>query len=103
MIGIDTPEVYGGAECLGREASAFTKRELGGREVSVGLDVDTIDRYGRALVYVWLADGTFFNQRIVAEGFAQPMTVPPNVRYSDLFVRTARQAREGNRGLWRLC
>ena len=25
LIGVDTPEVYGGAECFGREASRFVK------------------------------------------------------------------------------
>ncbi len=103
LIGIDTPEVYGGAECLGREASAFTRDVLDGAPVLVDLDVDAIDRYGRALVYVWQMDGTFFNGRIVAEGFALPMTVPPNVRYAELFVQLARDARQAKRGLWGRC
>jgi micrococcal nuclease len=103
LIGVDTPEVYGGAECMGREASAFARRELDGKEVLVAFDVDPVDRYGRALVYVWSADGAFFNERIVAEGFASPMTVPPNVRYAELFVRAARDARAHDRGLWSRC
>jgi micrococcal nuclease len=103
LIGIDTPEVHGGVECLGREASAFTHRVLDGADVLVDFDVDTIDRYQRALVYIWQADGTFFNGRIVAEGLASPYTVPPNARYADLFVRLARHAREANRGLWARC
>ena len=103
LIGIDTPEVHGGVECLGREASAFTKRSLDGREVIVSFDVDTLDRYGRALVYVWETDGTFFNGRIVAEGYAYPYTVPPNVRYAEVFVRLAAAAREAGRGLWARC
>ena len=28
LIGVDTPEVYGGAECYGAAASAFTKGVL---------------------------------------------------------------------------
>ena len=28
LIGVDTPEVFGGRECFGREASAFAKRVL---------------------------------------------------------------------------
>lgn len=103
LIGIDTPEVYGGVECMGREASAYTRQRLDGRDVLVAFDVDPLDRYGRALVYVWEADGGFFNERIVADGFAQPMTVPPNVRYAETFVRAARTAREQGRGLWSRC
>ena len=103
LIGIDTPEVFGGVECLGREASAFTKRVLSGARVLVDFDVGATDRYGRALVYVWEQDGSFFNGRIVSEGLALPLTVPPNVRYAELFVRLAGEAREAERGLWSRC
>jgi len=101
LIGVDTPEVYGQAECYGREASAFVERTvpLGG-EVRYRLGVDERDRYGRALAYVWLPDGRFLNRLLVARGYAQPLTVPPNVEYEDLFVRVARHAREAGSGLW---
>src|SRR3954451_22120022 len=63
LIGIDTPEVYGQQECFGQEASAFAKRELPpGREVTFRLGVESRDRYGRALAYVWLGDGRMFNE-----------------------------------------
>lgn len=103
LIGVDTPEVYGGVECMGREASAYTRTRLDGRDVLVSFDVDPVDRYGRALVYLWEADGSFFNERIVSDGFAMPMTVPPNVRYAETFVDAARRARESGRGLWSRC
>jgi micrococcal nuclease len=103
LIGIDTPEVFGGEECFGRKASDFTKRELDGERVLVDFDVDTVDRYGRALVYVWTSDGSFFNARLVAEGFALQATFPPNVRYVELFTRLARSARADGRGLWESC
>jgi micrococcal nuclease len=28
------------------------------------------------------------------------MTVPPNVKYQDLFLKLQREARDANRGLW---
>jgi micrococcal nuclease len=37
---------------------------------------------------------------LVARGYAQPLTVPPNVEYEDLFVQLAHRAREAHRGLW---
>jgi micrococcal nuclease len=64
------------------------------------LGVEERDRYGRALAYVWLDNGRFLNRMLVARGFAQPLTVPPNVAYEDVFVRAARRARETGRGLW---
>jgi micrococcal nuclease len=103
LIGIDTPEVFGQTECFGRKASDFTKRSLDGKSVLIDFDVDTIDRYGRALVYIWETDGTFFNGRLVAEGYAYQATFPPNVRYVDLFGRLARDARERGLGLWSDC
>jgi micrococcal nuclease len=101
LIGVDTPEVYFGAECYGHEASAFVERILPlGSEVRYRLGVEERDRYGRALAYVWLRDGRFLNRLLVARGYAQPLTVPPNVEYEDLFVRVARRARDAGVGLW---
>jgi micrococcal nuclease len=101
LIGIDTPEVYGEAECFGREASAFVERTVPlGAEVRYRLGVEERDRYGRALEYVGLRDGRLLNRLLVARGYAQPLTVPPNVEYEDLFVRAARRARDAGRGLW---
>ena len=103
LIGIDTPEVFGAAECFGREASEFVERVAPlGSKVRYRLGVDERDRYGRALAYVWLADGRFLNRLLVARGYAQPLTVPPNVEYEDLFVRASRHAREAGRGLFGL-
>jgi micrococcal nuclease len=101
LIGVDTPEVYGGVECYGREASAFTKRVLPpGTPVRYRLGVDPTDRYGRALAYVWLADGRFFNLMLVQRGYAQVLTIPPNVDYADRFREAQRRARQAERGLW---
>jgi micrococcal nuclease len=102
LIGIDTPEVRAGYECFGREATSYVKRVLKSRDVRVDLDVDTVDRYGRTLVYIW-NDTTFVNGSLVADGFAVPMTVPPNVRYADLFADLAARAHEQQRGLWSAC
>jgi micrococcal nuclease len=40
------------------------------------------------------------NAELVRRGFAQVMTVPPNVRHQSLFVRLQREARDAGRGLW---
>ncbi len=101
LIGIDTPEVYGGVECYGREASAYAKRQLDGERVSYTVGREERDRYGRVLVYLWLADGRSFNALLVGRGYAQPLTIPPNDDYADLFVRLSRGARERGVGLWK--
>lgn len=99
LIGIDTPEIHGRTGCYGTQAAGFTRRRLGSREVLVAFDVDVTDRYGRALAYVW-RDGVLFNAELVRDGYAQQLTVPPNVRYAELFRRLVVQARRDGRGLW---
>ena len=100
LIGIDTPEVYGGAECYGREASAYAKRQIEGRRVRYTIGRDDRDRYGRLLVYLWLQDGRSFNAMLVGRGYAQPLTIQPNSDYAEQFTRLARRARERSVGLW---
>jgi micrococcal nuclease len=101
LIGIDTPEVYGRQECFGRQASEFAKRGLPpGKEVSYRLGVESRDRYGRALAYVWLGDGRMFNVLLAERGYAQPLTIPPNVDYADRFRAAASRARQADLGLW---
>jgi micrococcal nuclease len=100
LIGVDTPEVYGGVECYGREASAFTKSVLSGRSVKYRVGPEPRDRYGRALAYVWLQDGRFFNALLAARGYATPLTIPPNDDYAGRFAAAARHARHAERGLW---
>lgn len=103
LIGVDTPEVFGGQECFGREASAFTKRLLRpGLPVGVERDVEERDRYGRTLIYLRLPDGRSLNELLVADGFAVPLTIPPNVRHAERFRELARRARERTAGLWSL-
>ena len=104
MIGIDTPEVYGGVQCYGREASAFAKRLLRpGVRVRYRVGVEERDRYGRLLAYVYLPDGRMFNLLLAQRGYASPLTIPPNVEFADRFVAAARRAREAGRGLWSAC
>ena len=100
LIGTDTPEVHGRRECFGAQASAFAERVLRGRRVRYAIGVQPRDRYGRALVYVWLRDGRLFNELLVAGGYARSLTIAPNVRYASRFRRRAQEARAAGRGLW---
>ena len=101
LIGVDTPEVYGEVECFGRRASEFVEQVVPlGARVRYRLGTEERDRYGRALAYVWLDDGRFLNRLLVARGYAQPLTVPPNVDYAQLFSRAAGRARAAGHGLW---
>jgi micrococcal nuclease len=103
VIGVDTPESVDPNrpdEPYGKEASGFAKHYLDGATVRLAGDVEPRDRYGRMLAYVWLDDGTFWNALLAAEGYAQQLTIPPNVTYADLFRRLVSEARQHDRGLW---
>jgi endonuclease YncB( thermonuclease family) len=103
VIGVDTPESVDPSrpdEPYGEEASEFAKHHLDGETVRLAGDAEPRDRYGRLLAYVWLRDGTFWNALLVAEGYAQQLTIPPNVTYATLFRRLVAEARRNDRGLW---
>ncbi len=105
LIGIDTPETVHPSEpvgCFGPEASAFTKRWLLGVRVRLEFDVERLDRYGRTLAYVWKG-AELFNESILAKGYGQVSTYPPNVKYVDRFLAAQRRAREAGAGLWGGC
>jgi micrococcal nuclease len=41
------------------------------------------------------------NEEIVKAGYANVMTIPPNVKYQDRFLKYYQEARKRKRGLWR--
>lgn len=105
LIGVDTPETVKPntpVQPYGKEASEFTKKSLLEKNVSLEKDVSDTDRYGRLLRYVYLEDGTFYNEMLVREGYARVSTYPPDVKHVDLFLSAERYARENDKGLWGL-
>jgi micrococcal nuclease len=101
-IGVNTPELHHpskGEEPGGRQALDVNRRLVERKAVRLELDVQTRDRHGRLLAYVWVGD-TMVNAELLRLGFAQVMTVPPNVRHQALFTKLQRDARGAGRGLW---
>lgn len=103
LIGVDTPETVAPGrpvEPYGPQASAFAKHWLTGRTLRLAGDAEPRDRYGRLLAYAWLGDGTFWNALLLAEGYAETLTIAPNDTFAGLFARLAAAARTAQRGLW---
>jgi len=105
LIGIDTPETVDPRqpiECFGREASAQAHALLDGQTVFLEEDPsqDSVDQYGRALRYVWMADGRLFNLEMVAQGYAFEYTYDVPYKYQVQFKQAERDAREQQLGLW---
>lgn len=102
LIGIDAPEVSGGAECFGNQATERLKQLIEGREVRLEKDVSETDKYGRLLRFVYVGD-VFVNKTVIEEGYANALTYPPDVREADNFKNLERMARAGRKGLWGTC
>lgn len=101
-IGIDTPEVHGGVEYYGREATTYNKNLVGGKTVWLEIGQEREDKYGRILAYAYLdpAKKSMVNAILAAQGYAEVMTIPPNDKYADLFEKLVNDAKQGNRGQW---
>jgi len=102
LIGIDTPEVYGGVDCYGPEASAATKQLIEGKVVRLVKDVSNTDRYDRLLRYVYVGD-LFVNDWLVRNGYAYASTYPPDVAHSQQLAAAQNEAQAAGRGLWAGC
>jgi micrococcal nuclease len=108
LIGVDTPETKDPNRpvgCFGEEASRFTSTLVPpGTAVRLVGDVEQRDRFNRLLAYVYRrSDGLFVNAELLRRGYAQLLTIPPNVAHTDEFAAIAQQARIGAQGLWASC
>lgn len=104
LIGVNTPESVkpnASVQKYGKEASNFTKKLLEKKRVRLEFDIQERDKYYRLLAYVYLPDGKMVNKILLQEGYAQVMTVPPNVKYQKEFIKLQRKAREEKKGLWK--
>lgn len=117
LIGIDTPEIHFSKKLLkdarksqkdiatirklGAKAASFTSGLCLNKKVRLEYDVEKKDKYNRLLAYVYLKDGTFVNARIIEDGYGQVLTVPPNVKYAELFLKLQKSARENAKGHWK--
>lgn len=103
LIGVDTPETKHpkkAVQYFGKEASAFTKREIEGREVRLAFEWKKKDRYGRTLAYVYRKPDDFFlNAELIKQGYAHAYTRFP-FRYLEEFRRYGQDARKRGVGLW---
>lgn len=102
-IGINTPELHHPqkpVERYAREAKEFNRQLVEGKPVRLEWDAQRRDKYKRLLAYIYLEDGTFVNAELLRQGYAQTLTIPPNVKHADLFIQMEREARQAKRGLW---
>ena len=87
---------------MGREAKAYVNGLVKrGDMITLEFDLQEMDKYGRLLCYVYLSNGKMLNEEIVKAGYANVMTIPPNVKYKERFLEAYREAEENKMGLWK--
>lgn len=103
-IGVNTPEIAHAdqkAEPFGYEAKYFNKELVFPKRVRLEFDKQRYDRYGRLLAYVFLADGTFVNAKLIEAGYGFYLYREPNVRYGKRLIACQRKAMSASKGIWR--
>jgi micrococcal nuclease len=104
-IGVDTPESVkpnAPVDCFGHEASNYNKRLVAGKTVRLVADREAQDKYGRSLAFVYVG-GSLINAKLIANGFARTLEIPPNTSKASYFAKLERVAIRTNKGLWRAC
>jgi micrococcal nuclease len=106
LVGIDTPESVKPdtpVACYGHQASALTTRLVTGVTLRAAYEVEHQDKYGRALLDLWLPDGRWLQGVLVASGVARAYPFKPNTLHAQLLWDLEKQAHDARRGLWGSC
>lgn len=103
LLRIDTPELSREgqpAECLAEAATAALEELVPpGTPVLLATDVEVRDRFDRLLAHVWV-DGTWVNGAMLRAGWADQLTIPPNVAHDEEVRAAVAAARAEEVGLW---
>lgn len=103
LLGLDAPETVHpglrGPQPFGAQAAARLAELAAGREVFLEVDHTERDGYGRLLRHVWL-DGELLAARLLEEGLAWPLSIPPDQTRQEQLAAAAARAQAARRGLW---
>jgi micrococcal nuclease len=107
LIGADAPELTGplkGRQCFDYKAlSGAATYFKANREISLGIDgkAGEKDVFGRDLRYIYLPDGTLYNEKLIRDGFARESN-PKNTDYKmkDALLKAQEEAKVSGAGIW---
>lgn len=97
LICIDTPEK---GEDYYSDAKEFLEDLVLDKKVKLEKDISETDRYGRLLRYIYLEDGTFVNEEIVKEGYAEAYWYNPDTTLCPIIQDAEDYARKKDLGMW---
>lgn len=96
LIGINTPELD---QPYYDEATQFTRALLENKQVGLEVDADELDQYDRTLAYLWIGD-ELANYTIVRSGWANSLSIQPNVKYAVYIEQAQEKAAAEGAGIW---
>lgn len=96
LIGINTPELD---QPYYDEATQFTRALLENKQVGLEFDADELDQYDRTLAYLWIGD-ELANYTIVRSGWANSLSIQPNVKYAVYIEQAQEKAAAEGAGIW---
>ncbi|MBI2641211.1 thermonuclease family protein [Candidatus Roizmanbacteria bacterium] len=99
LIGIDAPEKD---ECFYQDSINELTQLLLNKYVRFEQDTNTLDEYGRALVYIFV-DDLFVNEFLLEKGIAKFGLDRINKKYADRLVYAAESGYKIKGGLWISC
>ena len=103
LLNVDTPETKdpnAPVECMGPEATKALEQLLPvGSKVTLELDKEPLDRYGRTLAGVFDSSGKLVNAEVARMGFGVPVLFEPNRKFYPPVVAAFEDARMRGVGL----
>ena len=98
LLGIDAPELS--QKPFGKQSQGALAAMIPlGTTVQLEQDVQSQDRNGRILAYVW-RENRLVNWEMVRAGWVVTLTYAPNVQYVDAFRKAVKEAEKEQLGLW---
>ncbi|VAW54820.1 hypothetical protein MNBD_GAMMA05-1791 [hydrothermal vent metagenome] len=105
LIGINTPELarkQKPAEVFAHEAKQALKTLVKkGQSIHLIYGKDKKDRYDRTLAHTFLASGQNIQQKLLSQGLASAITIPPNIKFAACYLAVENTARCHQLGLWK--
>ncbi|MET4137142.1 thermonuclease family protein [Pseudarthrobacter sp. PvP090] len=103
LLNVDTPETKdpkAPVECMGPEATKALEQLLPvGSKVTLEMDEEPLDKYGRTLAGVFDSSGKLVNAEVARMGFGVPVLFEPNRKFHPPVVAAFEDARTRGVGL----
>jgi micrococcal nuclease len=101
LIGLEAPDL--GQLPWGYDAKALIEKLIGEGEgeknIRLEFDLETKDKFGRNLAYVW-KDQMFLNEQVLKQGYALFVGRSPNHKYDNRLENAQHWARLMGKGIW---